>query len=143
MPTPTPTPHAHAHEDQEQGGESPHYASDHSEHAFPHERLDAWHIARSRALIENLPRAYGNDAKQIRASAGAVPRLIAEGADRWSARDKRHKFEMANGEVGETVSSLRDLVDDGVLDLVDVEPVIRIWARVGHMLVGLIRHHQR
>lgn len=115
--------------------------------SFPHARLDAWRISRrarheTRALLVGLPKGYGNDAKQIRDAAGAVPRLIAEGANRWSPGDKRHKFEMANGELGETVSSLCDLVDDGVLDPNDVDAVIRLWYRVGCMLVGLIRQHQ-
>ena len=69
-------------------------------------------------------------------------RLIAEGGDRWARGDKRRRFEEANGEVGETVSGLVALVEDGVLDPEEVELVISLWGRVGAMCYGLIKKHR-
>jgi len=113
---------------------------------FPHQKLDAWHLAREARrltleLLAELPPGFGEDARQIRRSSGATPKLIAEGADRWAKGDKRRRFEEADGEAGETHSGLEDLAGLGALDPTKVARVNQLWARVGATLVGLIRRH--
>jgi len=120
---------------------------DNTEHTFPHQRLDAWHVCREARrrtyeLLTDLPAGYGEDARQLRRSAGGALRLIAEGGDRWARGDKRRRFEAANGEVGETVSGLVALVEDEVLDPEVVDAIIGLWGRVGSMCYGLIKKHR-
>jgi four helix bundle protein len=118
----------------------------HDSFQFPHQKLIVWHLAREARrltllLLAELPAGYGEDARQIRRSAGATPKLIAEGGDRWAKGDKRRRFEEANGEAGETHAGLEDLAGLGALDPAKVAPVNNLWARVGAGLVGLIRRH--
>ncbi len=117
-------------------------------HPFPHQRLDAWHIARDARrltfeLLRALPQGFGEDARQLRRSSGAVPKLIAEGANRWAAGDKRRRFEEAEGEIGETASGLEDLADLGVLDEHEAARAIALWARCRAIVLGLLRRVQR
>lgn len=115
---------------------------------FPHQRLDAWHIAcEARALtlglLKTLPTGFGEDARQLRRSAGAVPKLIAEGASRWSPGDKRRRFEEALGEIGESASGLEDLATLAVLDPNQAAEVVALWARCRATVLGLTRKVQR
>jgi len=115
---------------------------------FPHQRLDSWHISREARrltlqLLSTLPKGFGDDARQLRRSSGAVPKLIAEGANRWAAGDKRRRFEEAEGEIGETASGLEDLADLGALDKAEVARVVALWARCRATVLGLLRRVQR
>ena len=117
-------------------------------HQFPHQRLDAWRLSREArrltfALLTTLPKGFGDDARQLRRSSGAVPKLIAEGANRWSAGDKRRRFEEAEGEIGETASGLEDLADLGVLDETEVVEAVLLWARCRATVLGLLRRVRR
>jgi len=115
---------------------------------FPHQKLDAWHLAREARqltlqLLTTLPKGFGDDARQLRRSSGAVPKLIAEGANRWAAGDKRRRFEEAEGEIGETASGLEDLADLGALDEDKVAQAVALWARCRATVLGLLRRVQR
>ena len=115
---------------------------------FPHQRLDAWHLSREARrltfdLLTDLPRGFGEDARQLRRSSGAVPKLIAEGANRWAAGDKRRRFEEAEGESGETAAGLEDLAGLGVLDSTKVAEAIAVWARCRATVLGLLRRVRR
>ena len=115
---------------------------------FPHQRLDAWHLSREARrltfqLLDTLPKGFGDDNRQLRRSSGAVPKLIAEGANRWAAGDKRRRFEEAEGEIGETASGLEDLADLGALDKAEVARVVALWARCRATVLGLLRRVQR
>ena len=115
---------------------------------FPHQRLDAWHLSREARrltfdLLVGLPRGFGEDASQLRRSSGAVPKLIAEGANRWAAGDKRRRFEEAEGEIGETAAGLEDLAGLGVLDTTKVAEAIEVWARCRATVLGLLRRVRR
>ena len=115
---------------------------------FPHQRLDAWHLAcearrLTLELVDSLPKGFGEDARQIRRASGAVPKLVAEGANRWAAGDKRRRFEEAEGEIGETAASLEDLATLGALNAIKVEEALAVWGRCRATVLGLLRRVQR
>ena len=115
---------------------------------FPHQRLDAFTLALDarRAtwrLLERVPRGYGDDRRQLKRSSQAVPKLIAEGADRLATGVKRQRFDEALGEIGETAAGLEDLVNLGVLAVEAVEPVHELWGRTRGAVLGLTRRVAR
>jgi len=115
---------------------------------FPHQKLDAWHLSREARkltfqLLDTLPTGFGDDNRQLRRSSGAVPKLIAEGANRWSAGDKRRRFEEAEGEIGETASGLEDLADLGAIDEQKAAESIALWARCRATVLGLLKRVPR
>jgi four helix bundle protein len=116
-------------------------------HPFPHERLDAWHIARQAretvpAFTASLPAGFGDEARQINNAAASVIRNIAEGANRWRPEEKVLKFEIAAGEAGEAVSAVISLRDVGHGDGALAAQSCQLEARVGAMPTGLIRRHR-
>ena len=115
---------------------------------FPHERLDAWHIARKarRTALEftaSLPVGFGDEARQINNAAASVVRNIGEGANRWRPAEKVLKFEIAAGEAGEAVSAIVSLQDAGLGDAELARRFCHLEGRVGAMLTGLVRRHRR
>lgn len=117
-------------------------------YTFPHQRLAAWHIScRARRLthplVVRLPRGFAEDARQLRRSSQAVPKLIAEGANRWALGDKRRRFEEALGEIGETAAGLEELVQLGVLDAARAQEAIAEWARCRRVTLGILRRLER
>jgi len=115
---------------------------------FPHERLDAWHIARearmiARAFTTSLPPGFGDEARQINKAAASVVRNIGEGASRWRPAEKVLKFEIASGEAGEAVSAITSLLDLGEGDIELAAKFEHLAGRVGAMLTGLIKKHRR
>jgi four helix bundle protein len=116
----------------------------HPTYTFPHHRLDAWHIScqarrLTRTLLTDLPRGYADDARQLRRSSQAVPKLIAEGASRWARGDKRRRFEEAAGEIGETAAGIEELVDLGAVDPAQAHTALATWARCRATVIGLLR----
>jgi four helix bundle protein len=111
---------------------------------FPHHRLDAYRVAlqmaaAARQAADRIPRGHRSLADQMLRAAGSTVLLIAEGANRHSAPDKRHRFAMAQGECGECaaaveLSNVLALVPDN-----ETDNVLRLAARVGAMLTQLIR----
>lgn len=73
------------------------------------------------------------------------PRRCAtcEGASRWKAREKIHKFEIASGEAAEAVGAVRSLVDAGLGDVALALELEHLEGRVGAMLTGLVKRHSR
>lgn len=119
-----------------------------SDHPFPHARLDAWKIAcqaRQVALefTASLPPGFGDEARQINKAAASVVRNISEGASRWRAAEKVHKFEIASGEAGEAVGAIQSLVDCGLGDIALATEFEHLEGRVAAMLTGLIKRHRR
>ena len=121
--------------------------SKHHTYGFPHERLDAWHVARKArhtALLytRTLPIGFGDEARQINNAAASVGRNICEGANRWKAKEKIQKFEIAAGEAGEAAGAVLSLVDCGLGEWELAHAFLQLEARVGAMLTGLIRVHR-
>ena len=111
---------------------------------FAHHRLHAYHASLDLAraahiLATRIPRGHRRVADQLLRASSAVPLLIAEGAHRVSARQKRQRFIEARGECGEVVA-ITELLEH--LDLVqagDVVAVVDAADRVAALLTGLIR----
>jgi len=119
-----------------------------SDYPFPHARLDAWKVAcQARqvalAFTASLPPGFGDEARQINKAAASVVRNICEGASRWKANEKVHKFEIASGEAGEAVGAVQSLVDAGLGDITLATEFEALEGRVGAMLTGLIKRHRR
>jgi len=115
---------------------------------FPHERLDAWHLARRARQVAlrftaSLPKGFGDEARQINKAAASVVRNISEGASRWRPAEKVLKFEIASGEAGETVGAVVSLVDAQVGDTRLANKLYQLDGRVAAMLTGLIKRHRR
>ena len=113
---------------------------------FPFERLDAWHVAREarqalRALAATLPKGQHVEQHQANKSAGAVIRNICEGATRRGDGEKRYHFNIANAEAAEVAGTVQDWMDAGFVDVNAGYHVIRLYGRVGAMMVGLMRKH--
>jgi four helix bundle protein len=115
--------------------------------AFPHERLDVWHVARQARVLafrftSSLPPGHADEARQINRAAASVVRNICEGANRWRPAEKAVKFEIASGECGEAAGAVVSLVDCGLGDRDLAAELVALEARVGAMLRGLIRLHR-
>ena len=115
---------------------------------FPHERLDAWHVARQARVTAlqfttTLPTGFGDEARQINKAAASVIRNIAEGASRFKPGEKVQKFEIAAGEAGEAVAAIISLQDLGMGDAELAQRFFHLESRVGAMLTGLVRRHRR
>jgi four helix bundle protein len=80
---------------------------------------------------------------QIRKSARAAPRLIAEGFGRYLPTEFIRYLRWANGEVLETSNCLRDGVDQGYFSAANTEPLLRIAKRSSKAISSLIRYLER
>jgi len=116
-------------------------------HPFPHERLDAYHVARKARVLayrftQSLPPGFGDEKRQINNAAASAVRNTAEGANRWRPAEKVLKFEIAAGEAGEAVAAVESLLDLEVGDEALAKDFLALEGRVGAMLTGLIRRHR-
>ena len=111
---------------------------------FPHHRLDVYRVALEamagvNALSIRIPRGHRSMADQMKRSSTAVVALIAEGANRRGAGEKRQKFTEARGEAGETAAWLEILVVLQLADEAEVAPTVHLLSRVAAMLTRLIQ----
>ena len=121
--------------------------ADNQHFPFPHERLDAWHLARQARQVAlkftaSLPSGFGDEARQINKAAASVVRNICEGASRWRPAEKVLKFEIASGEAGEAVGAVVSLVDGDLGDRRLAARFQYLEGRVAAMLTGLIKRHR-
>ena len=78
---------------------------------FAHDRLDVYELALDLAVLakeisEQIPRGYRSLSDQLIRSGSGVVLLIAEGANRSSAAQKRQRFIEARGECGEAAATV-------------------------------------
>jgi four helix bundle protein len=111
---------------------------------FPHNRLDAHAIAQqfavaSWSLASRFPRGAGPMADQLRRSSASAVLNIAEAANRVAAGEKRQRFSIARGEVGEAAAALELAGALGLAPAEEVEAARVLAGRVGAMLTQLIR----
>lgn len=139
---PPPTSHAPAH--------APAFA--HAEHVgwgpdaavFPHERLDAYQVAlRMAALAKkvaaSIPRGHRNVADHMQRSAQNTVLLLAEGANRRTAGEKRQRFGESRGECGEVAASADLVIVMELGSRGDAQELKALAARVSAMLTGLLK----
>ncbi len=117
------------------------------EHLFPHDRLDAYVVSlelaqQAKALADRVPRGHRTLADQLMRAAGSVVLLIAEGANRYSAGQKRQRFSEARGECGEMAAAAELLATLGLVPAVEAGELRVTAGRVAAMLTGLLRRFQ-
>ena len=119
-----------------------------TESRFAHQKLDAYRVAIElfrgvEQLAVGLPRGYADLKDQLRRAAAAVPRHIAEGANRAHPGDKAARFVVAKGEVGECDACL-EMAEVLALGPAGTLAELRRKAdRVAAMLTGLVRQERR
>ena len=111
---------------------------------FPHHRLHAWCVSLEfavavRRLAQRMPRGHASLADQMVRAAQSASLLIAEGANRRSPGDKRYRFEMAQGEVGECAAALELAVVLGLVPDADARTAMALAARIAAMLTRLVQ----
>ena len=111
---------------------------------FAHHRLHAYHASLDLAraahdVATRIPRGHRSVADQLFRAGTAVPLLIAEGAHRVFARQKRQRFIEARGECGEVVAITELLERLDMVQAEDVRSVVEAADRVVGLLTGLIR----
>ena len=114
------------------------------EHAFPHARLDAYNVglelvAQAKGLADRVPRGHRTLADQIMRAAGSIVLNVAEGANRYTAGQKRQRFTEARGECGEVAAAAEVLAALSLVPNEEAERVRHTAGRVAAMLTGLIR----
>ena len=111
---------------------------------FPHERLEAFHVALdlaevSKRVASHIPRGHRGLADQLQRAGAAPALLIAEGANRRAAGDKRQRFSEANGEAGEVAAAVTLGLRLGVVSAQHASQVRSLAARVAAMTTRLVR----
>ena len=113
---------------------------------FPHHRLEAYRCALRLAVLtkqvaDRVPRGYRCLAEQLLRSGVGVALLVAEGANRFAAPQKRQRFVEARGECGEAAATVEVLEAVGLVAAGRSEEFVEAADRVAAMLTGLISHH--
>ena len=114
--------------------------------ARSHEDLIVWQRANELKLlvyqlIKTGPIARDADlSEQLRRSAAAAPRLIAEGFGRYLPGDFSRYLRQANGELKETYDALRDGVDREYFTSDQIEPLQRLSKRASKAATRLIAY---
>jgi four helix bundle protein len=128
MPTPSPTTRSSYQ------GDSP----------FPHERLDAWHVARTivafvvrhREKLHGLPGEVG---PQLERAAVRAALNLAEATGRVGVRDQLRVFAIARGETCEAAAATDIAALYGALTAAESAELRALLCRLGQMLTRLAR----
>jgi len=113
---------------------------------FAHRKLIAWQVAREladrvRPVVASLPKRYEELGNQLLRAALATEALIAEGANRYTPKQKRQRFAEARGECGETASHLERLFRYHLIGENELTSMLALADRVCALCTGLIRRH--
>lgn len=119
----------------------------HPHYPFAHQRLDVYRVAlemarRSRELADRVPRGYRSFADQLLRAAGQTVLLIGEGANRYTAGQKRQRYTEARGESGEVASAVELLATLRLAPQAEADELMHLAGRVAAMLTRLIQRHQ-
>ena len=111
---------------------------------FPHHRLDAYTVSIElavavRALAARMPRGNATLADQLTRASVSTVTNIAEGANRLGTGEKRQKFSIARGEVGECAACIELAAALGLVPAADAAAAMLLAGRVGAMLTRLIQ----
>jgi four helix bundle protein len=109
---------------------------------FTHYKLDAYCVARELAdlvmvLSKQVPRGHHKLVDQVVRSATGAEALIAEGANRYTPKQKRQRFIEARGEAGETAAHLERLRRLGFISEEQLMAGLSRADRVCAMLTGI------
>jgi four helix bundle protein len=105
---------------------------------FAHQRLDAYRVAvelflEVEQVTARFPRGHSDLKDQMRRSAAATVRHIAEGANRYEPRDCSNRFLLARAECGECESTLEMAALVGVIGAPRAERMRGLADRVAAM----------
>lgn len=111
---------------------------------FPHERLDAYRLALAMArdakdLAEQIPRGHRSIADHLLRSSSNAVLLLAEGANRRGAAEKRQRFAESRGETGEVAAACDLVIVLSLSSQQQAESVKGYAMRLAAMLTGLIQ----
>jgi len=114
---------------------------------FAHQKLHAYQVAlevarQSRALADRVPRGYRSFADQLLRAAGQTVLLIGEGANRYTAGQKRQRYTEARGESGEVAAAAELLATLRLAPHAEATTIIHLAGRVAAMLTRLIQRHR-
>ena len=113
---------------------------------FTHYKLDAYRVARELAdlvmvIVTQVPRGHHKMVDQIVRAASGTEALIAEGANRYSSKQKRQRFVEARGEAGEVAAHLERLARYRFITEEQLMTGLGLADRLCAMLTGLIKRH--
>ena len=113
---------------------------------FTHYKLDAYRVARELAdlvmvVTPQVPRGHHKMVDQIVRSSTGAEALIAEGANRYTPKQKRQRFVEARGEAGETAAHLERLARYRFISEQQLMTGLSLADRLCAMLTGLIKRH--
>jgi four helix bundle protein len=111
---------------------------------FPHHKLDVYNVAVEfavavRALIAHMPRGNAALADQLSRSSISTVTNTAEGANRIGTGEKRQKYSIARGEVGEAAACIELAAALGLVPQPKAQAALRLAGRIAAMLTQLIR----
>lgn len=111
---------------------------------FAHHKLDAYRLALEfavavRALIARMPRGHAALADQLSRASIATVTNLAEGANRLGTGEKRQKFCIARGEVGEAAACVELAAALGLVPAAEAQAAIALADRIAAMLTRLIQ----
>lgn len=115
---------------------------------FAHERLAAYQVALQMAAIAGqvaaaIPRGHRNIADHMLRAASNCVLLLAEGANRRGAGEKRQRFVESRGEAGEVAAAADLVVALNLSAGPKLAMLKQLAARVAALTSGLIRHVER
>jgi four helix bundle protein len=115
--------------------------------AFDHEKLDVYQqainfVARANDVVESLPRGRGYLADQLQRAALSIVLNIAEGAGKFSPKDKAAFYARARGSTTESAAVLDVCSRLKLLDTAICQEHKGILERVSQMLTKLVKAHQ-
>lgn len=113
---------------------------------FTHYKLDAYVVSRELAdlvivVSKQVPKGHHKMVDQIVRAATGTEALIAEGANRYTPKQKRQRFIEARGEAGEVAAHLERLARYGFITEEQLMSGLGMADRVCAMLTGLIKRH--
>lgn len=113
---------------------------------FTHYKLDAYHVARQLAdlvivLVEQVPKGHHKLVDQVLRAATGAEALIAEGANRFTPKQKRQRFVEARGEAGEVAAHLERFRRYRFISEEQLMAALELADRLCAMLTGLIKRH--
>lgn len=113
---------------------------------FSHHKLDVFRLALEllrdvHNITRRIPRGYRSFADQLLRAAGETVALIGEGANRFSAGQKRQRFSEARGEAGEVAVHIETVCAMKLISEDDADEVLNKCNRVCAMLTRLIQRH--
>ena len=114
---------------------------------FSHQKLDVYRVAlemarRSREIADRVPRGYRSFADQLLRAAGQTVLLIGEGANRYTAGQKRQRYTEARGEAGEVAAAVELLTTLRLAPQDETDEVMHLAGRVAAMLTRLIQRYR-